>query len=334
MQAPCFPPLLAAWIVGISGLWAGVAAADAHRTSALSWVVLPGAEGCGGAPVIARAVEEQLGRHAIVSPSQADLSIEARADRSERPPLWHAVVVLRDADGKVLGTRELASTADDCSELRSSVALAAALMIDPDALSHPVPPALPALPAEPPPAEPPPPAAPAPTVLPEPRVVIERVEVPVPAVREPAGWRVEPSAAFALGFGILPSVATGVRVGVAVRPSRVLAIEAFGSAWSDQTIQVAPGTAVQFSLFDVGVAACPLRLCAVGRASFTACGGMELALLEDDSQGFAAPRSSLDPAVRGVGLARILLPVSHAVALRASPLVTAEADLGLVVSFP
>src|SRR5450432_558737 len=99
--------LVALGCLGAECSRSSAAVADSHRTSALSWVELPGAEGCGGAPAIAKAVEDRLGRHAIVSPAEADLSIEARADRSGHPLLWHAVVVLRRADGEILGIREL-----------------------------------------------------------------------------------------------------------------------------------------------------------------------------------------------------------------------------------
>jgi hypothetical protein len=353
------PPSRAIHIVAAFGCLAWVcsrpksATADSSRTSSLSWVELPGAEGCGGAPAIARAVEERLGRHVLVSPAQADLSIEARAERSGHPPLWHAVVLLRDQDGAVLGSRELGSATDDCSELRASVALAAALMIDPDAALRPRDPPAPPLPPSPPaPLAPPPPAPPT--------IIIQRVEVAVPAVAA-LPWRAEPSASLALGFGVLPSPAVGLRMGVAVAPPRVWVFEAFGGVWADQTALAEQRAQVRFSLPYVGLTVCPLRLGGDGRPTLSICSGAELGFLGGASQGFTATRSSLDPTLHLVAPARLSFPVVGGVALRAGgelgvalvrnrfvyedamrttqvisdmPLVTAECDLGLSISLP
>lgn len=89
-------------------LGAPVARADRNHTSSLSWVALPGAENCGGAGELARIVENRLHRHALVSPSQADTSIEGRLERSGLPPYWHAIVEIRDGTGAVVGSREFA----------------------------------------------------------------------------------------------------------------------------------------------------------------------------------------------------------------------------------
>ena len=362
------PASLRAWLplaLGCAAVWAPSSArADSHRTSSLSWVELPGAEACGGAPAIARAVEERLGRRAIVSPSEAEVSIEARAERSGHPALWHAVVQLRDPDGRLLGSREFNSAADDCSELRSTVALAMALMIDPDAVlrARTEPPAASAPPAavNPPPAPEPPPPPP----TPPPQVIVQRVEVPVPVAAAPlvpSPWRVEPSAASALGFGFLPSIATGVRVGVTVRPPTFWAIEAFGGAWADQTVPAAQGAQVRFSLADAGLAVCPLRAGQAPKVSLSACGGFEVALLQAESEGFPSPRSSVDPALRIVAPARLTFPIAGPFAVRIagelgvtvlrnyftydvasqtnqvlvqSALATAEGEVGLLVSLP
>ncbi len=309
------------------------ARADSSPTSSLSWVDLPGAEDCGGAPAIARAVEERLGRHVLVSPAQADFSIEGRAERSGHPPLWRAVVVLRGQDGAVHGSRELGSAANDCSELRASVALAAALMIDPQG-----------------PAPPPPP------------IVIQRVETPAAAVTEPAPpWRAEPSASFALGFGVLPSMAAGVRVGLALTPSRLWTFEAFGGAWGAQTLQPEQGAQVRFSLPYAGLAVCPLSFGVRGHPTFSVCAGTEVGFLGTTSQGFSETHSSLDPTWRFVAPARLSFPIAGGLALRLGaelgvallrdhfvyedagkatrvvsdpPLVAAQCDLGLSLSLP
>jgi hypothetical protein len=106
------------------------------RTSSLSWVELPGAESCGGTVLIANLVEEDLGRHAIVAPAGADLSIEAYVEHPDAAPGWRARIVLRDPGGAVLDQREITSSEPTCDELRTSTALAIALMIDPDAVAR------------------------------------------------------------------------------------------------------------------------------------------------------------------------------------------------------
>jgi hypothetical protein len=303
--------------------------AEGHKTSSLSWVELQGAESCGGAPAVARAVEARLGRHAIVSPVDAELSIEAYVERSGRPPLWHAVVQVRGRSGAVLGSRELASAADNCDELRASVAIVAALMIDPDAvrrsasdrvpepLPAPEAPAAPTPPACPPPPEPPPPPAP--------RVIVERVEVPAPASPASQGWTVEPSASFALGFGVLPATAAGVRLGVGVGMPRPWAFEVFGAAWGNQSVGAEQGAQVRFALVDVGAAACPLTLGARRRVHLTACAGLEVGFVQTESQGFVAPENSLDPTLWLAVPSTLSFPLGQGVSIELG------ADLGVAV---
>jgi hypothetical protein len=335
-------------------------AADTHRTSSLSWVELPGAEGCGGAPAVARAEEDRLGRHALVSPAQADLSIEARVERSGRPPHWHAVMVLRDRDGTVLGGRELGSAAADCAELRASAALAAALMIDPDAALRPDPPAAP--PPDPPPVVPAPPAPvpPLEALASPPQVIVERVP-PGPVVEAPSSWGVTPTAGFALGFGVLPATAAGVRLGITVSPPHFWDLALFGGVWAAQTVHAERGAQIRFSLPWAGLAVCPVHLGRRGRPSLSVCVGPEVGFLESEPQDFMSARSSVEPAVSVVAPARIEVPLvgglglnlggelavyllrdqfvyedpvttTHVVA--SHPLVTASCDVGLSLSLP
>ena len=86
--------LLARIAVVVAVLATVSAARAAGSTSSLSWVELAGAEGCGGAPAVAQEVERRLGRHALVSPAQADLSVEGYAERRGNPPRFHAVIVV------------------------------------------------------------------------------------------------------------------------------------------------------------------------------------------------------------------------------------------------
>ncbi|MEO8877528.1 MAG: hypothetical protein ABI461_18175, partial [Polyangiaceae bacterium] len=68
---------------------------------------MPGAESCVPTQELAREVEIRLGRPVFVSASQADVSIEGHIDRRASQNHWHATIILRDAKGATLGTREL-----------------------------------------------------------------------------------------------------------------------------------------------------------------------------------------------------------------------------------
>lgn len=98
----------------------------------LSWVRLPGAEACIAAPALAETVERRLG-HPVFSPvSKATLSVEGWVEPAQRPLRWRAIVTVADASGKVLGSREILTAAEDCQDVVAPLALGLALMIDPE----------------------------------------------------------------------------------------------------------------------------------------------------------------------------------------------------------
>lgn len=100
-----------------------------ERSSSLSWVRMPGAEGCIASASLARAVETQLSRSVFVSAAEGELAVEGRAER--RDDGWRAVVQASDRNGEILGERTLESNAATCEELGEMVTVAVALMIDP-----------------------------------------------------------------------------------------------------------------------------------------------------------------------------------------------------------
>jgi hypothetical protein len=191
------------------------------------------------------------------------------------------------------------------------------------------------------------------------RIVVERVEVPV-AGTTPAIWRAEPSAAFALGFGALPSTAAGVRLGAIVSPQHFWSVEAFGGVWANQAANVENGAAVRLSVPYLGLALCPLRIEKSGRGTFTVCAGPELGVRESTSVGFATSHNSTDPTLGVVVPAHIGIPIVGGVGIRLggevgfalvrdefryedssgshvvapSPIVTASCDLGVSLSLP
>jgi len=189
----------------------------AAKTSSLSWTRLEGAESCIGARELALAVERLLGRAVFVSTAKAELSVEGRVEARDGGA-WHAVIVVADEQGQVLGTRELDSAEPDCRSLDDPVALAIALMIDPDAALAPTPP------ASGPPAPPP-------------EVIVREkpVYVPVPVERpdEPAKppadeedpWRWAVRAGPVFGAGVMPGLGLGLTASATVEPPWFLPVE-------------------------------------------------------------------------------------------------------------
>jgi hypothetical protein len=289
---------------------------------------------------MAREVEGWLGRHVLVSPSQADLSIEGRAEHSIESGRWRAVVELRDVHGFVLGMRELTSDASDCASLRDSAALAIALMIDPDAALHP-----------------------APVLLPEqPQNVAGRTGSPRPAF--PAArvtWAMASSIDALVGFGILPAPASGVQVDVSATAPRLWALEAFAREYVSQRRFVAGGASVHLASTSGGLAICPLHLKSARWLALDLCAGGELAALESESVGFSLAQSSTVLIFRLLASTHVSVRLGGPFAVRAGgelgvaltrdelvygvaggatrdlfdpSLVAAYADLGLLLSLP
>ncbi len=237
-----------ATLATLTGLFAASVAHAAPRTSSLSWVRLAGADACVSTQDLARDVETRLGRSVFVSPARADLSVEGRIEPAHGKPGWHAVIVLRDAKGVTLGTRELARDAASCDAMREPLALVVALMIDPDASTAP-----------------PSPLAPPPTVpAPPPQTIVVEKQVPVyvavpapPAASPPPEptWHIDVGASLAASVGVLPHVEPGIAGSALLEPPWFVPLEAYGALWLDSTADGGP----TFALAYVGGGLCPLR---------------------------------------------------------------------------
>ena len=296
-----------AWLTLTGAVVTLPAQADPLRASSVNWIVAPGAESCGLADQLTRAIDERLQRHAFVSPEQASVSIEARVEHSTDSGHWHAVVHVRDLSGAVAGTRELDSAAPDCTELRDSVALAIALMIDPDALLHHL--VAPELPTPPPPEK-----------VPEPPPVTPTLAPP----RRPP-WRVSPTASLALGFGLLPSPAVGLLADVAVHPPKFWGVDVLGGFWGSQTTALAAsGATTDFSLAFGGLAICPLSA-TPARAGFEVCGGAIVGALESVGHRFSISQSKTGVSAYAIGSGALRVPLAGPLALQL------RADIGLAV---
>lgn len=227
-------------------------AASAHaqeakpRTSSLSWVRTPGAEGCISTPALARSVEERLRRPVFVSAAAADVSVEGLVQPSEGSGGWSVTLTLRDASGAQLGTRDLQRDGEDCRALDASLSLVIAVMIDPDARPE-------QAPAETEPAASAPPAE-ARTVIQEKVVLVQALEKP-----RPTPWRFDGGAAGAIAVGPLPGAALGVEAHGLLEPPGWPSLEGFGVLYP-RSVQDAPGPgSATFALGVLGGGVCPLR---------------------------------------------------------------------------
>jgi hypothetical protein len=86
-------------------------------------------DGCIQAPELAELIEARLGR--ALFGANPDVRIDAWLKASEPPARWRARLTLVDADGTVKGTREVTSNEVGCRSIDASLALVAAVMIDP-----------------------------------------------------------------------------------------------------------------------------------------------------------------------------------------------------------
>jgi len=206
-------------------------AAGAQETGRFryAWARDEGAERCPDGPSIAREVARRLGRDPFVTVSGAP-SIESMVRREGSS--WVARLVVRDASGGLVGTREFTSTSADCTAIASAVTLGVALSIDPEAALRP------------PPAEALPPARQA--VTPPEVLLLSRGVIP---------WWRRPvvSARVSVVAGLLPGAGVGVTLGVEGGPLRLLRLGAGMSFFPESA--TASG-AFAFGLTTGWVAAC------------------------------------------------------------------------------
>lgn len=255
-------------------VWSSPASAQQgkKRTSTLGWDRLPGADTCVATQPLARAVETRLGRKVFVSPAEADVSVEGRIEKKGQG--FSATIVIRDGEGKLLGTRSLEKNDASCTNLTDSLVLVIAVMIDPDAAMAPAPP----VPPDPPPPNPPPaPAQP-------PITRVETVYVPVPGPPVPVKEKPQKPILMFDGavsgrvtVGTVPDPGLGLSlVGVLV-PRGFIGILGRASFVFPRTAP-ALGAEIAFSHGTLGGGLCPLAH-TFGRVFLSACGEGEIGLL-------------------------------------------------------
>jgi hypothetical protein len=264
-----------------------------RRTASLGWARLAGAKGCSGGATMARAVESILRREALVPASRADLLIEARVEKVPGRPRFRAVIEVVGTDGAVIGARTIESATADCHRLDEPVALAIALMIDPEAVTRPI--------STEPPAPPPPMVAVVRDALfvPVPVPIAAPLPTPPPAPPIDEG----PWLSFALGpsvgFGIVPGAAPGVRASVEVGPP---ADRGGGVSWGPSSIRAGfaayggsedlqgpgPGDDATLAVDAIlpRLELCPTTMWLRTRAALGACGALDVGVLGWTGQGF------------------------------------------------
>lgn len=297
------------------------------RTSSLSWVRLPGAEGCIGTHALASAVETRLRRTVFVSASAADVSVEGRVERTSSPRGWRAVVAMSDAHGAALGERTLESAEPSCGALDEPLALVVAVMIDPDAALAPAPPAVPA---------PPPTAAPPAPREPEPRVVVRTRRVVVRERAPAARWRFDLLGRVAVAAGYMPGISPGLSGASVVEPPGFLPIELELALFPTATARSSDGAfEARLGLLVAGALLCAPTL-GGERLRAQGCAGLEAGVLQARGVGadvsLEDERAVVQLAARARAILRVVGPfvvqasASLVVPLRRDRFVVRDAD--------
>ncbi len=249
-----------AWVAFVA-LIAGRADAQTAHRYAVEWTTAEGAQSCLQQTELISAVAKLVSAEQLTQPEQADRVI---LGRGEHPGSWRATLTVVDAAGNPLGEREIQSDAPSCNELSASVALAIALIIDPDRIPAPA-----AAFEEPPASAPPVPESSS-------RLSIDSRPPPRRAVKGGA----------VLLSGVLPAVAIGAQLEFwqpLVRTNSLrFALAYFGA----QTIEVSgrPEVSVKLYLVTARAAYCP-QLGNHRKVSVFACAGIESGLMVARGQG-------------------------------------------------
>lgn len=275
--------LAAVALVATLTAFAGTARAQSPertgRTSALSWVRLPGADGCIGAPALASAVEARLGRRVFVAPADAEISVEGTVVYRADTRRYKATFRVADSRGAVLGVRDVEESVTSCDKLDERFAFVLSVLIDPDAALAP-----PATPLA------------APTTAAKPAVVTEtppaKAEAPEPAPRpappaEP--WRWLAGADFGGTAGLVPDVGWVVSGFALVTPPHFFGIRAKGSSYLPTNQRIEGVARAEIALVSGQIGVCPLQIRSAP-FGFTACADGLLGELSARGSGFPDSR--------------------------------------------
>jgi hypothetical protein len=247
----------------------------------LSWVRNDAAADCPDAAAIEAQVASRLGDNPFRR--TATQFIEAVITRQAET--LQATIAMRSTDGKLMGSRTLASTSGDCRSIANAAALTIAILIDPDALMRP---------AVPPPSLPP------------------RSPLPSPS---PTGG-IGPSGRVTIlaegSWGLLPRPALGIALAATVEVGRRAAIGITGTFLPERRTS-APNDGFAFGLSTGELDGCFVPV-AGGSAAVRAelCGGLSAGLLH----AVVYAPAPLDPGQRwafaATQLMRLVIPLFRA----------------------
>jgi hypothetical protein len=253
------------WVLGAGCALAlvhatGIARADAETATSLQFDYQrnSGAEGCPSEDDMRQRIASHVGHDPFArGPSRSSgPSSGVRLAIEGAPKGLVARIELRDASGKIVGTKNLDSPTRDCTELASAAALTISVAIDPLRAAEPPPPSTPA----------PPPPAKSPGVIIVHERVIERVtSAPIP--QPPAPWRFRVGGSLVGTFGWEPATSAGLTAFVGVRRG-FFTLDLEGRADLPQSKAAGSGGAVRASFLGASLAPCfalsITRACVVG----------------------------------------------------------------------
>lgn len=212
-------------------------------------------------------METRFARPVFGAPSESEVGVEGRVEAAGNG--WHAVVSLVNAEGVVLGTRDVSSADPSCRELDASLTFIVALFVDPNAAANvaELPPAVTkpeTPPLEPPEAETPP----------------EKTAAAVKTL--PAGaapWKSWAALGGGIALGVLPEPSPELVLAVGVLPPGGFPLLLRGTLLHEELRgTVGSPEPIAFSLATGGLAACPLhREWPVGE--LRACAGVDAGIL-------------------------------------------------------
>jgi hypothetical protein len=220
--------------VGVFTTFTATAEESTPTTARLEWTRAEGAEACIDGPALAEAVDRRWGRRVFVDDATSNVLVKGRVGRARGA--WSVHLELERADGSKLGSRDIVTRAPDCSSLDDSVALALGLMLDLTEQS--------ATSAETsrdggaPPERPP-------------------ITIPKETVAPRVPWWFETTLGGEAAVGLLPGLAFGGRLVVALEPPRLWRIELGGTLWQERDAESGPMGA-RLSMWTLDLAICPL----------------------------------------------------------------------------
>jgi hypothetical protein len=263
-------------------------APPSEPTATLQWVRGPGAEDCADARDVSARVENKLQRPAFGDLRAARLLVEGRAEKTAGG--YRAELRTFDAQGKLLGSREVLSEEASCARLSETVAVVLAVMLDPEAAL-----------AAPAAVDPTPPVK-------DPAPVCEAPPPPAPPPPPPKARPARDVSAFTrMAYGHLPAAIWGLGAALELPFKRFggARVEGVGFLQRELDLDANPQVGAHLRVLYAGLQYCPLFE-PYGRTRFSLCSGAEGGVIQSRSVGLGARgRDSVSPLINATASARL-----------------------------